>query len=64
MTALAPSALEAETLAKTALLLGPAEAPGVLEEHGGLLVHDSGDVQLVGPLDSRRGILSLAGGAA
>ncbi len=64
VTALAPSALEAETLAKTALLLGPAEAPGVLEEHGGLLVHDSGDVQLVGPLDSRRGILSLAGGAA
>ena len=29
VTALAPSALEAETLAKTALLLGPAEAPGV-----------------------------------
>ena len=35
-TALAPSALEAETLAKTALLLGPAGAAAVLQEHGGL----------------------------
>ena len=60
-TALAPTALEAETLAKTALLLGEAGAARVLEEHGGLIVHDSGDVQIVGPLEARRGTLSLAG---
>jgi thiamine biosynthesis lipoprotein len=61
-TALAPGALEAETLAKTALLLGPAGATSVLAEHGGLVVHDSGDVQIIGPLDRDRGVLSLAGG--
>ena len=60
-TALAPSALEAETLAKTALLLGPGGAVRVLEEHGGLVVHDSGDVQIVGPLEASRGALSLVG---
>jgi hypothetical protein len=25
----------------------------VLAEHGGLIVHDNGDVELVGPLDER-----------
>ncbi len=47
-TALAPSALEAETLSKLALLSGPAGARRVLREHGGLVVHDDGDVELIG----------------
>jgi len=50
-TALAPSALEAETLTKAALLLGPEGARRVLAEHGGLVVHDDGDVELIGPID-------------
>src|SRR4051812_10958695 len=49
-TALAPTALEAETLSKAALLRGPAGARETLAVHGGLVVHDDGDVELVGPL--------------
>lgn len=49
-TALGGSALEAETLSKTALLLGPEGARRVLAEHGGLVVHDDGDVEQIGPL--------------
>jgi FAD:protein FMN transferase len=49
-TALAPTALEAETLAKAALLSGPAAGAALLAEHGGVLVLDDGDVQLAGPL--------------
>lgn len=52
-TAVAGSALEAETLAKQALLSGPAAAPGVLLRGGGVLVHDSGDVQVVEPARMR-----------
>jgi len=63
-TALAPSALEAETLSKTALLRGPLGARSVLAEHGGLVVHDDGDVEEIGPLDRPRGVLQLAGRAA
>lgn len=48
VTALAPTALEAETLTKTALLSGPEGARAVLAEHGGLLVRDDGDVEPVG----------------
>ena len=44
-SALAPTALEAEALAKAALLRGSA-APLV---HGGVLVHDDGDVEVVRP---------------
>jgi FAD:protein FMN transferase len=47
-TALASSALEAETLSKMALLLGPEGARQVLSEHGGVIVHDDGDVEAVG----------------
>ena len=47
VTALAPSALEAETLAKAALLSGPAEGARVLAEHGGLLVSDGGIVRRI-----------------
>jgi thiamine biosynthesis lipoprotein len=50
VTALGAGALEAETLAKTALLAGPARARKLLDARGGLLVHDSGRVELVGPL--------------
>jgi thiamine biosynthesis lipoprotein len=47
-TALAPTALEAEALAKAALLSGPAGARRVLGAGGGVLVHDSGDVERIG----------------
>ena len=63
-TALAPSALEAETLAKMALLLGPAGARRVLERHGGLIVLDDGDVEEIGPLDAPVGVLVHRGLAA
>ncbi len=46
-TALAPSALEAETLAKLALLSGPIGARRALSEHGGVIVHDDGGVEWV-----------------
>ena len=42
--------LEAETLSKAALLSGPEGGRELLAERGGLLVHDSGRVELVGPL--------------
>ncbi len=51
VTALAGSALEAETLTKMALLLGADGAHEVLAEHGGVLIHDSGSVEAVGPID-------------
>jgi len=49
-TALGDTALEAETLSKAALLSGPERGRQILGERGGLLVHDSGRVELVGPL--------------
>ena len=52
-TALAPTALEAEVLAKTALLSGPARAARVLARHGGLVVRDDGEVELAGSLRRR-----------
>ena len=57
-TALAPSALEAETLAKTALLLGEPGAGLVLAEHGGLVVRDDGEVLEYGPLGESRALLA------
>lgn len=47
-TALAPSALEAEVLAKQALLSGPEEAGRILENYGGILVHEDGKVEVAG----------------
>ena len=48
-TALAPTALEAEALAKAALLSGPAAGRRLLQgRHGGVLVHDDGAVEPVG----------------
>jgi thiamine biosynthesis lipoprotein len=47
-TALAPTALEAEALAKAALLSGPAAGRRLLRaRHGGVLVHDDGLVDAV-----------------
>ncbi len=51
VTALADSALEAETLSKMALLLGPGGARDVLAEHGGVLVDESGRVEVAGSID-------------
>jgi thiamine biosynthesis lipoprotein len=64
VTALAPTTLEAETLSKMALLLGPLGARQVLAEHGGLVVHDGGDVEEIGALDARRGALAIGDRAA
>jgi len=47
-TALAPTTLEAETLAKMALLRGADEARVTLAGHGGVLVHADGRVESVG----------------
>jgi thiamine biosynthesis lipoprotein len=46
-TALAPTALEAETIAKSALLSGPVTGRADLSEHGGVLIHDDGTVEVV-----------------
>jgi thiamine biosynthesis lipoprotein len=56
-TALGSTALEAETLSKLALLLGPGRAREVLWDRGGVIVHDDGEVEQVGPVE-------LAGSAA
>jgi FAD:protein FMN transferase len=47
-TALGGSALEAETLSKMALLRGPEGARRVLAAHGGVIVHDDGEVEAIG----------------
>ena len=49
-TAIAPTALEAETRAKAALLSGPARARQILAPLGGAFVHDDGAVELLGAL--------------
>jgi thiamine biosynthesis lipoprotein len=49
-TAVGSTALEAETLSKLALLLGPTGARDVLQDRGGVIVHDRGDVEPVGPV--------------
>jgi len=52
-TALGDTAVEAETLAKAALLSGPEGGRAVLAERGGFLVHDDGRVETVGPLAAK-----------
>ena len=47
-TALAPTALEAEALAKAALLSGPARAGRWLTAYGGLVIREHGDVMRFG----------------
>ena len=63
-TALAPTALAAETLAKIALLGGPRGARRALARQGGVLIHDSGDVERVGPLAKPRLRLRVTRSAA
>ncbi|MBS1886416.1 MAG: FAD:protein FMN transferase [Actinobacteria bacterium] len=53
-TALGDTALEAETLAKAALLSGPVGGRRLLATKGGLMVHDDGAVESVGPIAAAR----------
>lgn len=63
VTAAAPSgALEAETLTKMALLLGPEGARDVLADHGGVIVHDSGEAEIVPARDGSFQV-TMPGGA-
>lgn len=48
VTALAETALAAETLSKRALLSGPEGARDLLAASGGLIVHDCGETEIVG----------------
>lgn len=50
VTALGPTALEAETLAKAALLSGPERGRELLAEFGGVLFADDGDAEPIGAL--------------
>jgi FAD:protein FMN transferase len=52
-TALAATGVEAETLAKTALLSGPRRGLELLEQSGGALVLDDGEVVVAGELRDR-----------
>jgi thiamine biosynthesis lipoprotein len=52
-TALGGSTLEAETLSKLALLVGPEGARNVLAHRGGVIVHDDGEVEAIGPVTLR-----------
>ena len=60
VTAIAATALEAETLSKQVLLGGP-RATHLLERRGGVLVHDDCTVELIGPVSRavRRGGMRL-----
>ena len=53
VTALGRDALEAETLTKAALLSGPEPARRLLAERGGMLVDETGSVELVGPVSAK-----------
>jgi thiamine biosynthesis lipoprotein len=64
-TAVSPEgALEAETLSKMALLLGPDGGREVLSVHGGVIVHDDGEVEIIGPLDCCAGATAPLGAFA
>ncbi len=56
VTALGDTAVDAETFAKAALLSGPDGGRAILAERGGLLVHDSGRIETVGPLSAKPSI--------
>lgn len=61
-TALAPTALEAEALAKAALLSGPCAGRRLLRaHHGGVLVDDAGRVELVGCHRRKRALIAVHG---
>lgn len=50
-TALAPTGVAAETAAKAALLSGPDHARRILGERGGILFHEDGEAEAVGPIE-------------
>jgi thiamine biosynthesis lipoprotein len=50
-TALGATVLEAETLSKMALLSGPQGARTTLAAKGGVIIHDSGLVEPIGPIE-------------
>ncbi len=50
-TALAPTGVEAETLAKAALLSGADGARALLSDSGGVIFHEDGEAEPVGPID-------------
>lgn len=52
VTALAPTAVEAEARAKAALLSGPEGARSVLRRHGGIAIEEAGHAERVGRLDA------------
>lgn len=58
-TALGATALEAETLSKMALLLGPEGAREVLAERGGVIVRDDGTAEVIGPVSGSINRLAL-----
>lgn len=53
VTALAPRAVEAEALAKAALLSGPERARTILLRHGGITVDEHGHAEHIGRLEPR-----------
>lgn len=53
VTALAPTGVEAEALAKTALLSGAAGARDVLARHGGVAFDEDGVMERIGPATGR-----------
>lgn len=63
-TALAGTAMEAEVLAKAALLSGPEKAREILSRHGGILVHETGEVEVAGRAGLRVRLPELEGAAS
>ena len=53
VTALGANTLEAETVSKAALLSGRDRGRELLAAHGGMLVDESGEVELVGPVSAK-----------
>lgn len=60
-TALAGTAMEAEALSKAALLSGPEKAREILAARGGILVHESGEVEVAGNASFRVRLPALDG---
>ena len=56
VTALAPTGVEAEALAKTALLSGPESARAVLARHGGVTFGERGEMERIGAPPARPAI--------
>ncbi len=56
VSALAPTGVEAEALAKTALLGGPAAARSVLARHGGIAFDEHGGMERIDPAPARPAI--------